>query len=256
MTDVAGQGVVPFWLTAFIDFPAAEFEAGSRFWTKATGWQLSALRGRFEEFASLVPPEGADYLRVQRLGEGDTRLHLDVHVADPWEAAALAEGRGASVVTDSGHGLVVMRSPGGFEFCFTSQVRAVRPEPTAWPGGHASRVSQVCLDIPPDSYDGELAFWAATLGGEVRRSTLPEFARVELPDDFPFELLLQRLQLPRAMGGHLDLGSTDRAAEVARLEAAGARVRAVRDEWTVLEAPGGLTFCVIERDPRRPGRQE
>ena len=253
MADAGRGGAVPFWLTVFIDFPAAEFEAGTRFWTKATGWQLSPLRGRYEEFASLLPPEGADYLRVQRLGAGDTRLHLDVHVTDPWEAAVLAEERGAAVVTDSGHGLVVMRSPGGFEFCFTSQVRAVRPAPTAWPGGHLSRVSQVCLDIPPDAYDAELQFWAATLGAVVRRSTLPEFARVEVPGDFPFELLLQRLQLPRAMGGHLDLGSTDRAAEVARLEAAGARVGAVREEWTVLEAPGGLTFCVIERAPHRPG---
>ena len=76
---------------------------------------------------------------------------------------------------------------------------------------------------------------------------------MQVPERFPFELLLQRLQLPRAMGGHLDLGSTDRVAEAARLEAAGARVRAVRDEWTVLEAPGGLTFCVIERDPHLPG---
>ncbi|MFT4215620.1 MAG: hypothetical protein QM619_00310 [Micropruina sp.] len=32
-----------------------------------TGFRLSPLRGDHEEFATLVPPERDDYLRVQRI---------------------------------------------------------------------------------------------------------------------------------------------------------------------------------------------
>lgn len=245
----------PFWLTAFIDFPAAEFERGSEFWTRATGWPLSPPRGEHDEFASLVPPDGADYLRVQRLDSGHTRLHLDVHVPDPEAAALAAQERGASFTRQVDSGLVVMASPAGFAFCLTRQQRELRPTPTRWPGGHHSRVSQVCLDIPSDVYAEEVEFWAATLAGTVRPSrNRSEFAWIELPDAFPFELLTQRLELRRPMGAHLDLGSDDRPAEVERLQAEGALVRSVRDGWTVLEAPGGMSFCVLERSPALPGR--
>ncbi|MDQ7991538.1 MAG: VOC family protein [Propionicimonas sp.] len=244
----------PFWLTAFIDFPAAEFDRGARFWSGVTGWPLSPARGEHDEFASLVPPDGADYLRVQRLGSGQTRLHLDVHVPDPEEAALAAQERGATLTRQVGPGLVIMRSPAGLAFCLTSQRRRQRPEPARWPGGHRSRVSQVCLDIPPEAHPAEVGFWAATLGGAVRPSPdRSEFAWIEVPHDFPFELLTQRLELSRPIGAHFDLGSDDRAAEVARLQREGAVVRAVRDGWTVLEAPGGMSFCVLDRSPSLPG---
>lgn len=244
----------PFWLTAFIDFPAAEFARGAEFWTRVTGWPLSAARGEHDEFASLVPPDGADYLRLQRLGTGQTRLHLDVHVPDPEEASLLALQRGASLTRQIAPGLVIMASPAGFEFCFVRQQRHGRPEPAGWPEGHRSRVSQVCLDIPPERYETEVSFWAATLAVTAQRSrTRPEFTRLEVPDSFPFDLLAQRLQLSRAMGAHFDIGSDNRATEVTRLERAGAVVRAFRESWTVLEAPGGMSFCVLDRHPWRPG---
>jgi len=246
----------PFWLTAFIDYPAGEFERGTAFWTRVTGWPLSPSRGEHDEFASLVPPDGADYLRVQRLESGSTRLHLDVHVPDPEAAALAAYERGASLTRQVSAGLVVMASPAGFPFCLTSQQRRLRPAPARWAGGHRSRVSQVCLDIPPGVHTEEVAFWAATLGGGLRPSTTrPEFAWIEVPADFPFDVLTQRLELSRPMGAHLDLGSDDRGAEVARLEGEGALVRAFRDGWTVLEAPGGLSFCVLDRSPFRPGEE-
>lgn len=246
----------PFWLTAFIDYPAAEFERGTQFWTRVTGWPLSATRGEHDEFASFLPPDGADYLRVQRLGSGSTRLHLDVHVRDPEAAALAAQERGATLTRQVSRGLVVMASPAGFPFCLTSQERRVRPAPVRWSGGHRSRVSQVCLDIPPDAHAEEVAFWSALLGGGLRPSrTRPEFAWLEVPEEFPFDLLTQRLELPRPMGAHVDLGSDDRDAEVARLVSEGALVRAVRDSWTVLEAPGGLSFCVLDRSPFRPGSE-
>lgn len=243
----------PFWMTAFIDYPAAEFDRGKDFWTRATGWAASPARGEHDQFVSLLPPDGADYLRLQRLGEGRTRLHLDLHVPDPEAAALLAQERGAGLTRQVDPGLIIMASPAGFEFCFVRQQRGGRPQPARWPGGHRSRVSQVCLDIPGPAFDAELGFWAATLGCEARQSpSRPEFTRLQVPADFPFEILAQRLLLSREMGAHLDLGSDDRSAEVERLQREGAVVRVVRDAWTVLEAPGGLAFCVLDRSPLLP----
>jgi hypothetical protein len=249
-----GGATRPFWLTAFIDYPAAEFERGRDFWTRVTDWPLSAARGEHDEFVSLVPPDGADYLRLQRLGGGGTRLHLDVHVPDPEEAAFVAQQRGASLTRQVGPGLVIMASPAGFEFCFVRQRREGRAQPRRWPDGHHSRVSQVCLDIPAPRYDLEIQFWADTLECRAEPSSShSEFTRILVPETFPFEILTQRLQLSREMGAHVDIGTDNRRAEVARLQREGAVVRAVREDWTVLEAPGGMSFCVLDRSPIPPG---
>ncbi len=239
----------PLWLTAFLDFPASEFDTGAAFWARATGWPRSPSRGALDEFTSLVPPDGADYLRLQRLGTGETRVHLDVHVADPEEAAFAAQERGASVVRQVGPRLVVMTSPAGFEFCLVAQQRDTVPAATRWPDGHRSRVAQLCLDIPAEGHATELGFWAATLGGTVSGSQRPELAWIDPAGTFPFRVVTQRLALAQRMRAHLDIATDDLAAEVARLREAGAVVRAVRPERTVLEAPGGTSVCVLDRDP-------
>jgi hypothetical protein len=47
---------------------------------------------------------------------------------------------------------------------------------------------------------------------------------------------------------HLDIESDDLDAEVARLEALGAkRLAFVRGRWWVLEAPTGQRFCVVHK---------
>ncbi len=240
----------PYWLTAFLDFPAEEFDRGAAFWSQVTGWPLSPTRGEHDEFASLVPPDGADYLRLQRLGEGETRLHLDVHVADPQEAAIAAQERGASVVRQAYPDLVVLASPAGFEFCLVGQPRDTVPAAPHWPGGHRSRVSQVCLDIPPESHAEEVAFWAGTLHGQLRPAAgRPELAWIDPPGPFPLQVVTQRLALGNLVRGHLDIASDDRRAEVERLRRHGAMVRSVRPERTVLEAPGGISLCVLDRAP-------
>ena len=62
-------------------------------------------------------------------------------------------------------------------------------------------------------------------------------------------MLLQRLDEPEGLvRAHLDLGTTDRSAEVARHEGLGARVRSVEEFRTVLSDPSGLAYCVTDRD--------
>ena len=54
------------WLTAFLDFPAASFETGATFWSRVTGSSVSAARGERGQFATLIPPEGDPFLRLQQ----------------------------------------------------------------------------------------------------------------------------------------------------------------------------------------------
>jgi hypothetical protein len=236
----------PRWLTAFIDFPASEFEAGTRFWLAATGYDLSASRGEQAEFATLVPAEGHDYLRVQRLGDGPTRLHLDVHVDDPWAVAEQAEAAGAELIDAGQHSYVVLRSPAGIVFCLVTQKLADVPAPAGWAGGHESRIEEVVFDIPAEHVEAELAFWKALAGGQwwAVAGDYPFEARAS--DGWALRLRLQPAAIARTPVGHLHVRTTDRAAEVARLVEAGAVVSAVRDGWTVLSGPGGMSLCVLE----------
>ncbi len=220
----------PRWVTAFLDVAADDHAATSAFWSAVTGYEVSPPRGEHGEFATLVPPDGDDFLRIQRLGSGPSRLHLDVHADD--------------------HEFAVHTSPGGLTWCTVSHPASVRPRPARWPGGHSSLVDQVCLDIPADSYDEECAYWAGLLGLPLRETRLPEFRVLERPAGQPLRVLLQRLgESDGPVRAHLDLASTDRAAETERHVALGARILAEHVWWTVLADPAGSPYCVIDRDP-------
>ncbi|WP_148614297.1 VOC family protein [Nocardioides rubriscoriae] len=240
------SATAPFWLSAFLDFTDHDFERGVVFWAEVTGSRVSAPRGEDLEFATLVPRHGDAVLRVQRLVEGHSGLHLDLHVTDPRAAAARAVDLGAVEVAD--HGYVVMRSPAGLTFCFVTHHVSRPPTPVAWPGGR-SAVDQVCLDVGPASYDAECAFWQE-LTGFAPTPTVPpdgEFRRLDGPG--PLRILLQRLDDDREPGFHLDLSADDRAAEVTRHQRLGATVTAEHPQWTVLTDPTGTTYCVTDRSP-------
>lgn len=240
--------MTPFWVSAFLDVPAAGHAASTRFWGGVTAMEPSAPRGEDDEFTTLVPRDGDDYLRVQRVGDGPPRIHLDLHVEDPRTAADEALARGGREVADHGH--VVLTSPGGLTFCFVSHPASRRPGPRTWPGGHASLVDQVCLDVAPAAYDDELAFWSATTGWPVHdREGRPEFARIGAPAAHPLQLLMQRRDDgDEPTSAHLDLGTSrgGREAEVARHERLGAAVVQPRDNWTVMRDPAGMAYCVTD----------
>ncbi len=249
MTPIVGA-VSTFWITAFLDFTEDGFDDGIRFWSAVTSYDVSPRRGEVEEFATLVPRDGDAFLRVQRLTEGPDRIHLDLHVPHPRVAADQAIGLGATQLADH-HDYIVMRSPGGFDFCFVSHPAGVRPGPSTWPGGHSSLVDQVCLDIPASSYDVERAFWRDLLDWEQRESPVsPDFASLLRPEGQPVRLLLQRLgESTGAVRAHLDWATTDRPAETDRHVALGATVEDVREYWTVLTDPLGRRYCLTDRDP-------
>lgn len=247
--------MTPFWTSAFLDLAPDAHDAGLSFWRDVTGWAVSPVRGEAAEFVTLVPPEGEDHLRVQRLVSGRSRLHLDLHVPDPRTAADRAVGLGARELADLGH--VVLRSPGGLPFCLVTHPASVPAPATEWPGGHRSVVDQVCLDVPSELFDRELGFWQQVTGRErVGSPGHPEFHRLLRPPHDGLELLVQRLEEPLGeVRAHLDLATTDRGAETERHVALGATVVVERSGWTVLTDPTGAAYCVTDREPARgPGR--
>ena len=104
MLDRMRDRVAFRWRTVFLDFPAAGFGPGIAFWRTVTGYGLSSFRGPGGDFATLLPPSGDAYLRVQRVLAGDGGYHLDLHVDTAGgalqaldEAAGLAVSLGATV---------------------------------------------------------------------------------------------------------------------------------------------------------------
>jgi hypothetical protein len=243
------------WLTLFLDFPAGSLDAGVAFWREVTGTTLSPFRGAAGEFATLLPPDGDAYLRVQRIADGSGGVHLDLHV-DPaagtvYQAADRAKALGA-VVLHIADGLVIADSPGGFTFCLVRwHEEGTVPRPVALDTGGPSRLDQLCLDIPPGAYERECSFWAALTGWDLRPGS-GEFARLDRPAQIPLELLFQRQESAGPSGqvtGHVDIACASREHLAPRHAASGARVVSVFPEWTTMSDPTGRPYCLTGRDP-------
>ncbi|WP_395726301.1 VOC family protein [Nakamurella sp.] len=238
-----------FWTSAFLDFEPSGFEVGVRFWADVTGYALSPRRGDSAEFATLVPPAGDDFLRVQRLRDGPSRRHLDLHVPDPGAAARVAVDLGAAISVESPHGYVVLTSPGGFTFCFVSHRASARPEPARW-GEHISLVDQLCLDVRAADADAETQFWSELTGWPPTTSSISTLFPLVRPPGMPLRLMVQAVGDDRFPAtAHLDLAGTDRSAETERHQVLGAAVQHVADKFTVLHDPAGAVYCITDRDP-------
>ena len=231
------------WLTVFLDFPAGSFGAGVAFWAEVTGSGLSPFRGAAGEFATLLPPYGDAYLRVQRIADGSGGHHIDLHVdpalASVDQAAEAAVALGAAI-RHREEGLVISSSPGGFTFCLVRwHGEGDVPGPVRLDGGGASRVDEFCLDVPASVFERERSFWAALTGWEGQggdRSALP--VRLEL----------RRAGLDDRVTGHLAFACADRRALAARHAAAGARILAVLPHETEMADPVGRFYRLTGRE--------
>lgn len=113
---------------------------------------------------------------------------------------------------------------------------------------HYSRLSKIVIDVPPADHDRELAFWAAAVGQPLTRfDNYPEYHGTVLYGD-ALRLLTQRLDDGPARV-HLDIHTDDMDAELARLEALGARRVQEVHGWWILCDPAGLPFCVLPSPP-------
>lgn len=121
-----------------------------------------------------------------------------------------------------------------------------------WPDGHRSRVVQACVDVPAPLHEPELAFWTQATGWSHERGRRPEYDRLAPPSGSPLRLLVQRLESDdggRETRAHIDIGTDEVDAEVARAEALGARVVDRIGHWVVLADPAALPFCVTPLSP-------
>jgi predicted enzyme related to lactoylglutathione lyase len=237
---------------AFVDVPAEQVACAQAFWSAVTGWPAGHPWSGHQEFASLVPPDGTAYVHVQSIG-GPPRVHLDLlgHVdRDTPRLEELGATRGPTR-----DWWQVMSSPAGLPFCLCDERWPHhRPGAVSFPDGHRSRVVQLCVDVPADHYDAEFAFWRAATGWADEAVDAPEFQRLVHRAESPLQLLVQRLGPDDGAAqarAHLDLGTDDIAAEIARVEALGAHVLRHGDGFVALQGPGGLPFCVTANHPDR-----
>jgi hypothetical protein len=113
----------------------------------------------------------------------------------------------------------------------------------------AIRWLTIFLDLPRSGYDEAEKFWLQVTAGELsaRRGPDGEFATVR-PRNGDAYLRVQRVR--EGAGGrhldlHVDLSQQSLADVAARATALGAKVRHVEDGLTVLDSPGGFTFCLV-----------
>ena len=230
------------WIQIFLDTPAGRFEHAVDFWSAVTGWTPSERRGEDGQFLTLLPAAGSSYVKMQAV-DGPGGVHLDLDSSDRPAAIERARSLGATTAWTY-HDVEVMRSPGGFVFCQT----LVNGSPSLHRDG-STILDQVCLDVPSELWDEEVAFWSGLTERELQQASAPGFSRLVAPDQ-P-RILLQRLDdTSGVVRAHPDLASADREADTARHVQLGASVVGVHPFWTVLHAPGGQVYCLTDRDPR------
>lgn len=119
---------------------------------------------------------------------------------------------------------------------------------------HKSRLVAFGIDCQGTDLDTAATFWSAALGRAVKETEGP-YAALEDRENQPI-VFVQTVEHPSRV--HLDIETDDVEAEVARLEALGARRVQFVKRWWVMEAPTGQRFCVVrpQRGPLGPDANE
>jgi hypothetical protein len=116
---------------------------------------------------------------------------------------------------------------------------------------HKSRLAGFIVDCQTQSLPSAATFWGGALGMPLKRFAGDEGEKyIGLVDaDRGLHIEVQTVDHPSRV--HLDIETDDIEAEVARLEALGARRVARIKSWWVMEAPTGHRFCVVRpEDPQ------
>ncbi|MET1023133.1 MAG: VOC family protein [Pseudoxanthomonas sp.] len=111
---------------------------------------------------------------------------------------------------------------------------------------HRSRLAGFIIDCQDGSLSASAEFWSQALGLAVADPDEDGQDRYAVLAPGPAGLHIEVQKVEHAPRVHLDIETDDMDAEVARLEALGAkRVQFVRERWWVMEAPTGHRFCVV-----------
>jgi predicted enzyme related to lactoylglutathione lyase len=112
---------------------------------------------------------------------------------------------------------------------------------------HMSKLAGFIIDCNTSDLSAAATFWSRALG--MQTEPLPgqegeKYVRLLDPSD-ALHIEVQRVDHPSRV--HLDIETDDIDAEVARLEALGARSVGRVGTWCVMEAPTGQRFCVVRK---------
>ena len=117
---------------------------------------------------------------------------------------------------------------------------------------HKSKLVTAVIDCQADDLTEAARFWSAALGRKAAPSDDPATEKYVLLGSGKEELIVLLQKVPHASRVHIDIESDDVEAEVARLEALGAKRIGKIKTWWVMEAPTGHHFCVVR--PQRDGK--
>ena len=107
---------------------------------------------------------------------------------------------------------------------------------------HRSRLAGFIIDCRDTAPDDAARFWSGALGMHALPDDQHGYAELEAGAR---DLHIEVQNVKHESRVHLDLETDDQAAEVARLEKLGAKQVGKGPRWTVMEAPTGQRFCVV-----------
>lgn len=228
-----------------IDVPPAGYDRAVEFWAAAVDGAPRAGNG---PYTHLVGARSLLGIHLQRLGDGDGRVHLDLRADDPDAEVDRLVGLGATRVSDGP--CAVLRDPAGNLLCVCA---GAHPVEELSQDQDAVRLHVLVIDVPSGDAEPTAAFWGKALGvpPEHLRAPYDRYRRLE---DVPvpggrMRILVQDLGERAAPRIHLDLHVPDpdmRDAEVARLVGLGATVHDQGNHpWTVLTDPVGTVLCIV-----------
>ncbi|HKO69172.1 MAG TPA: VOC family protein [Burkholderiaceae bacterium] len=117
---------------------------------------------------------------------------------------------------------------------------------------HQSKLVAAVIDCQADDLTEATRFWSAALGRKADVSDDPATAKYVRVGSGDEELIVLLQKVPHPSRVHLDIETDNVEAEVARLEALGAKRLEKIKTWWVMEAPTGHRFCVVR--PQREGK--
>jgi len=110
---------------------------------------------------------------------------------------------------------------------------------------HRSRLTSILIDCAESDYERGVEFWQSAFGRASVRDD-DRYTTFEGPFGGGAGLLVGLQRVPQEQRAtHLDIETDDVGAEVSRLEALGARVKARIGRHVVMTAPTGHAFCVV-----------
>lgn len=114
---------------------------------------------------------------------------------------------------------------------------------------HKSRLAALVIDSKVADVNEAAEFWSRALGYpciESKENWALKYVHLKTHNEDP-HILVQKTEHESRV--HLDIETDNIQAEVARLEKLGAKVVEAFPRWTVMEAPTGHRFCVV--NPQR-----